>query len=115
MKELLLQRLKTTFGWNRILCRLIAAWSLFAAGVVLQNRGFVYLSFMQEGELSLDTLGIRVLCIFALYTLLAFLVGKWHFDSWVLFLGATICVACWLSEYVSSVNETLFTLAVTLA
>ena len=41
MKELLLQRLKTTFGWNRILCRLIAAWSLFAAGVVLQNRGFV--------------------------------------------------------------------------
>ena len=115
MKELLLQRLKTTFGWNRILCRLIAAWSLFAAGVVLQNRGFVYLSFMQEGELSLDTLGIAVLCIFVLYTLLAFLVGKWHFDSWVLLLGATICVACWLSEYVSSVNETLFTLAVTLA
>ena len=114
MGAFLWERVKTTFGWNRMICRLIAAWLSFTALLISENKGFYSIDFMQETVSNVDIL-ITVLGFFLAYSLVSLAAGKLYSDSWLLFLSATYCVVRWVLGYEGYADRTLFALAVAAA
>lgn len=108
---MLLKRLKTTFGWNRMICRAFAAWLSFVALVLICNIGFFDLSYMQ-GAISRYQFVAIVAGFFVIYSFISLLVGKWYSDSWFLLGAGSVCVAFWLLDYLGNLNFPLFSLAV---
>ncbi len=120
-------RLKQVLTWERNICRLMAAWSVYAALILFTAEGsFFDLSFAQDKSTAIMVLLIFLL--FAALTALAACLYTLETDSWFLLLGATACVLRWLSVYENDViydvainknttmkmnsDETLFLLAV---
>ena len=123
----IISRLKQVMTWERCICRLIAAWSLYAALILYTTDGnFFDLSFAQDK--STVVMGLLVSLFFVGLSALAVLLHTLETDSWFLLLGATSCVIRWLSVFESDViydvtisktatmkmnsDETLFLLAV---
>lgn len=105
------EKLKTTFAWNRVLCRLFAAWFAFASLILLLNgEEFFSLSYAQS--VSFGTLLLAVLAFFALFSCLAFFCGEYPVDSWLLLLFSFICCCYWSLAYADEENSFLFVLAV---
>ena len=110
--------LKPVLTMERNICRVIAAWSLYALFTLLTSEGDFYkLSFAQDQSLGLMVLVIGIL--FCGMTAIAAVLAEYETDTWFLLLGATGCVIRWLAVYEISINntkmnsdETLFLLAV---
>lgn len=114
---------------ERNICRAIAAWTLYALGVLLFTDGdFFDLSFAQDTSLAVMLLAIAAL--FCGLTAVNALLHEYETDSWFLLLGATGCVIRWLATYENDIvvdvkigsstmkmnsDETLFLLAVIFA
>lgn len=111
------------------ICRLIAAWSLYALALLLTVDGnFFDLSFARNSSIWVMILAIGAL--FSFLTIIAAVLSDYETDSWFLLLGATGCVIRWLLSYENTIiadvqtqngitkmnsDETLFLLAVILA
>ena len=122
-------QLKPALTRERNICRAIAAWTLYALGVLLFTEGdFFDLSFAQDTSLAVMLLVIAAL--FCGLTAVNALLHEYETDSWFLLLGATGCVIRWLATYENDIvvdvkigsstmkmnsDETLFLLAVIFA
>lgn len=122
-------KLKPALTRERNICRAIAAWTLYALGVLLFTEGdFFDLSFAQDTSLAVMLLAIAAL--FCGLTVVNALLHEYETDSWFLLLGATGCVIRWLATYENHIvvdvkigsgtmkmnsDETLFLLAVIFA
>jgi len=122
-------KLKPALTRERNICRAIAAWTLYALGVLLFTEGdFFDLSFAQHTSLAVMVLAIAAL--FCGLTAVNALLHEYETDSWFLLLGATGCVIRWLATYENDIivdvkigsstmkmnsDETLFLLAVIFA
>lgn len=122
-------QLKPALTRERNICRAIAAWTLYALGVLLFTEGdFFDLSFAQDTSLTVMLLAIAAL--FCGLTAVNALLHEYETDSWFLLLGATGCVIRWLATYENDIvvdvkigsstmkmnsDETLFLLAVIFA
>ena len=122
-------QLKPALTRERNICRAIAAWTLYALGVLLFTEGdFFDLSFAQDTSLAVMLLAIAAL--FCGLTAVNALLHEYETDSWFLLLGATGCVIRWLATYENDIvvdvkigsstmkmnsDETLFLLAVIFA
>ena len=122
-------QLKPALTRERNICRAIAAWTLYALGVLLFTDGdFFDLSFAQDTSLAVMLLVIAAL--FCGLTAVNALLHEYETDSWFLLLGATGCVIRWLATYENDIvvdvkigsgtmkmnsDETLFLLAVIFA
>ena len=102
---------KGAFAWERVLCRLIAAWCTFAALVALSGSEFEKLSFAQT--VGFLQVGLWTLTFFTLYSIAALLIRGIHTDSWLLMIFATVCVFRWLLGY-KGTQDLLFLLGVSL-
>ncbi len=109
--------LKPAFRRERVICRIVAAWCVFAAAVLTtgssEDTPFTSLSAFGADVSNLSLLGGIVLN-FILLSAVAALLSAWETDSWFLLLGATVCVAWWLADY-DGQNSFLFLLAVLVA
>lgn len=92
-----------TFTWERVICRLLAAWCTFAAINLFKTEGdFFKLSFSQDTSLTkvfLFTVLIFIGYAGISYLFNAFVHRELESDSWFLILAATFCVTRWLSVY----------------
>lgn len=107
-----LKTLAPAFTWERVICRLIAAWCSFAAINLIRDGNFFDISFAQDT--SLGRVFFLSLIIFLLYATVNLLLPAYETDTWFLMLSSTICVIRWLSAYQSNFSngEFIFTLAV---
>jgi uncharacterized membrane protein len=104
-------RAEKIFVLDRVLCRVLAAWCAIAADSVMDDQAkFWELSFGQD--MSLVTIFVWMAIFFAMYTVAALLLPKYHTDSWFLLLFATICSLCWLGGYNVEKYKVFFMLAV---
>ncbi|MBR3894217.1 MAG: DUF2079 domain-containing protein [Clostridia bacterium] len=108
------QRLRAAFVYDRVVCRVIAAWCAFVAIILLFHSGFSNLAHAQEIPLHLIFLGV---CgFFALFSAFALFFPNHHVDSWLLFAFSTLCVIRWLLEFDDEKTPAfLFVLAVIVA
>lgn len=109
--KILLHRIRPSFVWERVICRLIAAWCSFALVNLLGTEGnFFDLSFAQ------DTSMLRVVLMTALfffiYSAVNVLLSDYESDTWFLLAAATVCISHWLAFYENSNNRFLFMMAV---
>ena len=114
IKERIQKGLRPAFERDRVICRLIAAWSVFVllvlAGAFPDGKpDFTQLAISQQVSL-IQQLWCTAL-FFLLFSCVAVLIPAWHTDSWFMFAGATVCVLIWLPAYPTSQNGTLFVLA----
>ena len=102
--------LRSVFSWERVICRIIAAWCTFAAITAFGSGNFYDISFAQD--VTLGEVCLSVLLLFVMYSAVNFVLVKFETDSWFLMAAASVCVARWLIKYNNAANSTLFTLAV---
>lgn len=114
---------------EKIICRIIAAWTLFALVLLLTAEGnFSDLGFAQNSSVTAMILGM--VALFCFLTFVATVLSEHETDSWFLLLGATGCIIRWLLSYENDIlasvqtdsgsmkmnsDETLFLLAVIFA
>ncbi len=103
------ERLGVAFGLRRVICRLIAAWSLYISTTLVARPDFATLSFHQTGSLWVPALWIAA--FFVLFSTVAVLLPRWPTDSWFLFVGATACTVWWSLFPPDGNGQVLFWLA----
>lgn len=104
--------LKAAFVRERVICRLIASWTLFAAIKALGEGTFSDLSFAQNTSLGL--MALYVVLFFGLLSAVYMLMSRFETDTWFMMLGATVCVVEWLSTYAGGKEFNLVAWAVIL-
>ena len=103
-------RFHAIWARDRLICRLVAAWSWFAVFVLTRGGDFTELAFGQDYSFYLA--GLWTLGGFFFLTLMALAGHPWHTDSWFLLGGATVCVWHWLVGGPQDDSKYLFWLAV---
>ncbi len=107
-------RLKAAFTRERIICRLIAAWTVFTALSLLFGEGnFSDLSFGQDTSFAL--MAVSILLMFLLFSAVSACLPRFEPDTWFLLAGATVCVIHWLDQYEGGKESILVTLAIIVA
>ena len=96
-REAFMAALKAAFVRERIICRIIASWSLFAAIKVFEEGTYSELAFAQGTSLGL--LALYVVLFFGLLSAVNMLLPRFQTDTWFMMLGASACVVKWLSDY----------------
>ncbi len=104
---------KIIFTRERVICRIIAAWVLFTAIVVLGKGNYSDLAFAQNT--SLGVLALYVMLFFALISIVSALLPRFEVDTWFMMLGATVCAFKWVADYTGDKEDMLVTLAVVVA
>lgn len=96
------QKLKSAFTFERAVCRLVAAWCLYAMLSLFATDGNFY-----EKAFAQDNSTTGMLFVIALFymvlTVISVLLYKLETDSWGLMLAATACVIRWLSLYENNI------------
>ena len=91
-------KFRSAFQFERVICRIIASWSSFAAAVAFGKGSFADLAFAQD--LPLWYLPAALFAFFLLYSLTAlFLPPHIRSDSWFLLASAGVCVCRWMKTY----------------
>lgn len=104
-------RLRTAFAFDRVLCRLFAAWACFACSVLLKEQEkFLTLSFVRS--YSLLRVGLVTALLFLVFSAAAVLIRGIHTDSLFLLLAATVCTVLWLLLCRNQPSDFLICLAV---
>lgn len=101
--------LREAFSWERVICRLIAAWCVFTAFNLTKEGKFFDINYAQDT--SLVALACWVAVLFAAFSAINYILPNFETDTWALMLGATACVITWLSDYDNSSGEVFFMLA----
>ena len=111
MNASFLQRARAAFSWERIVCRLLAAYFTSAA-LTLDRFGEGFAKIDYASASTLTPLLFTLAGIFALLSAINLYLPKLETDSWVLLFFSTLCVWTWLSEFDHKTDKFLFTLAV---
>ncbi len=111
MNASFLQRARAAFSWERIVCRLLAAYFTSAA-LTLDRFGEGFAKIDYASASTLMPLLLTLAGIFALLSAINLYLPKLETDSWVLLFFSTLCVWTWLSEFDHKTDKFLFTLAV---
>ncbi len=90
-----LQKLKSAFSFERVVCRLVAAWCCFVLTTLGDKGAFVRLAWMQDTELW--EVGLISFGFFLLFSLVAVLVSKINTDALFLLFASTACISYWCS------------------
>ncbi len=106
------RKYREIWALDRVLSRVLAAWSWVAVWLLLTGRDYEKLEMGQA--FSLLTVGLLTLAGFIVLTWVSILCHPYHTDSWFLLGGATVCVWTWLLDPPDGENKHLFWLAVTL-
>jgi len=104
-----MKQIVPSFTWERVICRLIAAWCSFAVVNLTKKGNFFELSYAQDT--SLGRVFLMTAIFFLLYSAINVLLQAFETDSWFLVGAATVCVIRWLSVYENSDNRFLFMMA----
>ena len=107
------RRIRAVSGLERVICRLLAAWSGCVAVTLWMDASFGLLSYGQDTSLVSFVLWIAL--FFVAYTCFAALCPHRETDSWALLAGATACVFPWLVSFGKGANHVMFLLAVIVA
>lgn len=91
------EALKAVLVRERIICRVIASWTLFAAIKVLEEGKYSDLSFAQDT--SIGQMIAYIVLFFGLLSVFNMLFTCFQTDTWFMMIGATICVVKWLDDY----------------
>lgn len=103
--------IRPALAWERVICRLIAAWCSFAAINLFRTEGdFFKLDFAQDT--SMARVFLITALLFCIYSVVNVLLKEYESDTWFLMTAATVCVIRWLSVYNNSKNQFLFMMAV---
>lgn len=95
--------LKSAFTFERAICRLVAAWCLYAMISLLTTEGDFYkLAFAQDN--STGAMIAIIALFYVLLTAVSALLPRFETDSWGLMLGATVCVVRWLAKYSNEIS-----------
>ena len=96
-------RLKAAFQREKTICRVIAAWCLYAMlNLFTVDGNFYDLSFAQEA--STVAMVLWICFFFAVMTGVSVLLPAWETDSWFLLLGSTACVIQWLATFENTIS-----------
>ncbi len=106
----ILPRVKSAFHREKTICRVIAAWSTFAAVTALGEGSYAELSFAQDT--SIGSMLLIILLWFAAFTAIAACLHRFETDSWFLLAAATVCVVKWLKTYDGDKENFLVMLAI---
>ena len=106
-------RLREIFTLERSVCRLIAAWALFAAFTLGTDGNYLKLEFAQE--VSTFYMCARIACAFLLFTVINYLLYRFETDSWALMLSATFMALRFAYLAEKSESEFLLTIAIIVA
>ena len=105
------KKISAAFTAERTVCRLIAAWCSFAFCLLVTSKGnFFQLDYAQNSSLLRSA--VIIFLIFTLYSFVCVISEKEETDSWLLMIGATLCVAYWLYKSENTKNKFLFAAAV---
>ena len=107
------RRIRAVSGLERVICRLLAAWTGCVTLSLWMDDAFALLSYGQNTSMASFLLWMALL--FVVYTGFAVLCPRYETDSWALMAGATACVFAWLSSYGTGPNHVMFLLAVIVA
>jgi len=111
MKQTLLKNARTAFSWERVVCRLLAAY--FGTAAITLGRageGFAKINYAEAS--SLASLVFILIGTFAVLSAINLFAVSFETDSWALLFHSTFCVWTWLEEFDHKTNEFLFTLAI---
>lgn len=86
--------LKPTLGYEKLVCRLFAAWLTFTAVMLIVNDRFTELAYLQD--LPFWLFALCVFAFFLLFTLTSALLPTYETDSVFLLLGATLSLLLWI-------------------
>lgn len=100
---------RAAFSWERMICRVIAAWLIFAAVKSFGEGKFSDLAFAQETSFS--SVVLWVVLLFALFSAVNLILHKYESDSWFLMAAATLCVFSWALKYNNIQGQLYFMLA----
>ena len=92
----LMDRVRRAFRLERVICRVIASWSSFAAINLFGNGDLDYNEISMGQDTSLLTMALIILAFFVGYSAVNVLLSRFESDSWFLLISATVCVVSWL-------------------
>ncbi len=106
---------KELFSLERVICRLLAAWSTYIGVTLLSCENYAKLAEGPQFK-PLSLLG-WMLAFFVIYSAMSALLIKLHADSWWMLLGASLCAYQWIVCYSGGDDKKRFlvTLGVLLA
>ena len=108
-RERLLSNTREAFSFARVACRLILGWCCFILSTLGEKDAFVDLAWLQDTKLS--EVALSTLAFFALFSLVAVLVGKINTDALFLLFASGGCVCYWCS-YAPTTNAEWFLISV---
>ena len=100
---------KELFSRDRVICRLLVAWTSYIGISLLQNEE--YHSLVNGPQLNVLQLLLWCGVFFIAYTALTALLIKYPADTWWMLFGASACVYQWITQYPSG-NRTQYFLVV---
>ena len=109
-KESLRFSFAETFAWERLFCRLIAAWLTFTAYNLQEGDKFFEIKYAQDAPLS--ELFLWCALIFVCLSAIKFFMRDYETDTWVLMISATSCVVKWIISFSPHSSNIMFVFAV---
>ncbi len=94
---------------NRVICRLIASWSIYICTTISFDGSFSELGFNQKINPIIPMLIVSA--VFFLLTVAAYYFKGYNSDSWFLFFAATVCMIWWCVASPSTQGRAYFWLA----
>ena len=79
--------LRDSFTWERVICRIIAAWCVFSAFNLSKEGDFFDINYAQDT--SLVSLFIWVAVLFAIFSAVNYVLPKFETDTWADTLDST--------------------------
>lgn len=106
----MIEKLKRIFAFDKVICRLLAAWLAYSGMRLLSGGSFMTVTAGEE--VSLGTLIFWCVILFILYSMIHALYDRLPTDSWFLLLSASICAYSWITGSAGGEKHFLTTLAV---
>ena len=111
--KLFLRKNSAVFDWDRIVCRIFAAWTIVIAYGLIKDNKYTELQYNQDISLVNVVLCIEIL--FIAFSIVNMMLKCYETDTWFLMGGATVCVISWLTAYEAGNTKYMFAFAVALA
>lgn len=99
-------KMKACFTLDKIICRLLAAWFIFALFILRKEGNFSELSFAQDTKVYVALMFIGL--IFVFISIIAYFTEVFHLDSLFLLLSELLCSLKWFKIYYQDPNLLYF-------
>ena len=104
------KKILSSFSIEHCICRLLAAWCGFSFYSLITVKGdFLQLNYAQNNSVGISLFLLFV--FFIAYSCVHIVLKKEETDSWLLMIGATLCITYWLYQGKNVPNKFLFVMA----